>query len=136
MICFFMSNQILSYIFLSYIFYFYHYYFLKITPTQFLDTRPILWRRHSTVLNSYDSFEHNSYQYHKLKGLYIDPREPDPVYVTLREANRIGFSGRLKRAKSLPPRRRCNSDQTNTYSTSKLLTSKGKKRIFKIEGIF
>ena len=51
--------------------------------------RPTLWRRHSVQPNSsynspYDGFEGSYSQ--AFEG--IDPREPDPVYVTLRDAAR------------------------------------------------
>ena len=79
--------------------------------------RPTVWRRHSIrSLHSYDSFEH-SYP----DALGVDPQEPDPVYVTLREAarKRSDSTGTVKRRKKRRnvPRRRCFSE--NVTHTNK-----------------
>ena len=67
--------------------------------------RPKLWRRYSVV---------NYYENDPVSMLMgIDPREPDPVWSTLREAARMGWVPGRTRNKSGLPRRRCYSENTN-----------------------
>ena len=83
-------------------------------PTTTSNTSTV-WRRHSVrSLHSYSSFEHSYPQ-----ALGLDPREPDPVYVTLREAARKrSDTGRKKR--HLHHRRRCYSENGVTNTTNKM----------------
>ena len=83
-------------------------------PTTTTNTSTV-WRRHSVrSLHSYSSFEHSYPQ-----ALGLDPREPDPVYVTLREAARKrSDTGRKKR--HLHHRRRCYSENGVTNTTNKM----------------
>ena len=66
--------------------------FFPVVPLHFLD--PVL-RRQSSVSCSYSCDGYESYP-QAFEG--VDPREPDPVYVTLRDAARKrSDSGTLKR---------------------------------------
>lgn len=82
-----------------------------------LDKLFLRWRRHSfRSLSSYESFE-SSY----IQALeHVDPREPDPVYVTLREAarKRSSSTGIKTKTKKMPARRRCFSE--NLHHTNKM----------------
>ena len=84
----------------------------------FIDTTSnttTVWRRHSVrSLHSASSFEHYYPQ-----ALGLDPREPDPVYVTLREAARKRSDTGSLNKKKFRPRRRCYSENgLSTNNTS------------------